>query len=203
MTTALTATDHDAEVDRRAKLFFDALGEVERRGGETKIEGRYQTQYLALEDEDRAAGMVLFHAAGLRQYSRRFGARWATLSYLYGVDDNGPWAVRVPGTITTVHDALAWITPKAVSKAIAAGLRVKRQGDVYAVETTPAKDGTWDDSADADVFAAHRWNPATRRLVHIPADGRKHRPLQVTYPVRFVPQRVYAMGRNGGRANGD
>ncbi|MDI6521696.1 hypothetical protein QMA61_36590 [Streptomyces coelicoflavus] len=33
--------------------------------------------------------------------------------------------------------------------------------------------------------------------------GHKHRPLRLPYPVRFVVQSAYEMGRSGARGNGD
>jgi hypothetical protein len=180
-----------------ARLGARAVAEVDRRGGETTIEGRYGVESLAIVDRDRSAGLLLLHAEGWRHYSSRFGSRRASLSYLYGVDDAGPWAVRVPGTVTTVAGALAWITPADVVAAIAAGRRVERQGDVYAVETTRAYDGR------GDLPAAHFWDAQMRTLTHMPGDGRSHAPLMLPYPVRFVRQRVYGMGRGAGRSNGD
>ncbi len=180
-------------------LLDAARNEISRRGGELTIAGKdYETE---LQIVDRVPGqrMMLLHAAGWRYYGRRTPASWATLSYLVGHDDAGRWAVRVPGTITTVRAALVWITPKQVADAVAAGRRVLRQGDVYAVETTKKYDG-----AGADQLpAAHTWNPRTRYLTHAPEDGRKHRPLRAAFPVRFVVQRVYEMGRTNNRANGD
>jgi hypothetical protein len=172
--------------------------EIERRGGETEIVGNFDTTYLTIAD--RSDRLVLMHAEGWRSYGRQ-GARRASLSYLWGPDDagSGPWAVRVPGTVTTVREALAWLTPNQVVKATDQGLRVRRQGDVYAIETTAKRDG---DGAQ-DLPEGHEWRADTRYLVHNPADGRKHRPLRLTYPVRFVVQSAYEMGRSGARGNGD
>ena len=55
------------------------------------------------------------------------------VSYLCGHEDNQDWAVRVPGTLTTVEKALHWITPAAVRKAILNGQPVWRQGDIFFV----------------------------------------------------------------------
>jgi hypothetical protein len=125
--------------------------------------------------------------------------RYVELAYLYGTDDAGPWAVRVPGTVRSVAEGLSWLTPAAVAKAQAEGRRVRRQGDVYAVETTARRDGR----GVADLPEAHEWRASTRYLVHNPDDGRKHRPLRLPYPVEFIPQRAYEMGRSGARGAAD
>ncbi|KOT51159.1 MULTISPECIES: hypothetical protein [Streptomyces] len=179
------------------RLLNAAVHEIARRGGELTIHGETTAHELEIADRDRAAGMMLLRAQGWRYYSRRAGSRFATLAYLYGTDDAGPWAVRVPGTVQTVAEALAWITPAEVTRALAAGKRVRRQGDVYAIETTSGRDGS------GELPEGHQWRPDTRYLVHRPADGRRHRPVPVPWPVRFVTQRVYGMGRNSGRADGD
>ncbi|MFF8618962.1 hypothetical protein [Streptomyces sp. NPDC015350] len=175
------------------------MDEIERRGGETEIEGNYGTVYL--EMVDRHEGMVLIHAEGWRTYGHRHPARWASLSYLWGPDDAGagPWAARVPGTVTTVAGALSWLTPAKVKRAEAKGLRVRRQGDVYAIETTKAHDGKGADWLPE----SHMWRSTTRYLLHRPKDGRRHRPLRLPWPVRFVPQTAYTMGRTSTRANAD
>ncbi|MFJ8676768.1 hypothetical protein [Streptomyces sp. NPDC093589] len=182
----------------RARRHAAVIREIRRRGGETAIEGRYGVVHLDLVD--RSGGMALAHAEGWRAYGK-FPARMARLSYLWGPDDagSGPWAVRVPGTVTTVDDALEWLTPAEVTQALARGRRVRRQGDVYAVETTWAHDGT-----GAGLLASsHQWRPDTRFLVHRPDDGRRHRPVRLPWPVRFVQQTAYGMGRSNGRANAD
>ncbi|NEE25417.1 hypothetical protein G3M53_08045 [Streptomyces sp. SID7982] len=183
----------------RARIVADAVREIERRGGETVIEGDGTTTGLRVVDRDATTRTVLLRAQGWRYYSRAFGSRHTTLAYVYGTDDAGPWAVRVPGTTETLADALAWMEPAEVTKAKRAGRRVRRQGDIYAIETTAAHDGR---GADA-LPEAHEWRPTTRYLVHRPEDGRRHRPLKLNHPVRFVRQRVLEMGRSNGRAYGD
>ncbi|MEU2426875.1 hypothetical protein ABZ619_38685 [Streptomyces sp. NPDC007851] len=182
-------------------LVAQARAEILRRGGEVVILGKNDriTGALYLVDRDRAQRIILVKASGWRYYSSRSPQRYVELAYLYGTDDAGPWAVRVPGTMSTVAEALAWLTPNDVVKALDKGLRVRRQGDVYAIETTVAHDG----SGARDLPEGHEWRPDTRYLVHTPADGRKHRPVRVTYPVRFVMQSAYEMGRSGARVNGD
>jgi hypothetical protein len=183
----------------REQLVEAATDEIDRRGGETHIQGRGRKVYpLEVIDRDPAQRITLLRAEGWRYYTTRESHR-ATLAYLYGPDDAGagPWAVRVSSTLETVAEALDWITPPEVKKALASGNRVLRQGDVYAVETLRRFDGT------GDLPEGHEWRPRSRYLIHRPADGRKHRPVKVPFPARFVVQRVYGMGRGAGRANGD
>ncbi|MFJ5142955.1 hypothetical protein [Streptomyces sp. NPDC088707] len=172
--------------------------EIHRRGGETEIEGQYGTARLELTNQ--RDGLVLVHAEGWRAYGKS-PARRVRLSYLWGRDDagSGPWAARVPGSVTTVEEALDWLTPATVKKALANGRRVRRQGDVYAVETTRAFDG----GGVGELPESHEWRPSTRVLVHKPEDGRRHRPVRLPWPVRFVPQTAYDMGRTGSRTNAD
>ncbi|MFF0754446.1 hypothetical protein [Streptomyces sp. NPDC004267] len=172
--------------------------EIHRRGGETEIEGEYGIARLELADQ--RDGLVLVHAEGWRAYGRE-PARWARLSYLWGRDDagSGPWAARVPGTVMTVEAALDWLTPATVKRALAKGQRVRRQGDVFAIETTQPFDGRGAD----ELPESHVWRPITRYLVHQPTDGRRHRPVRLPWPVRFVPQTAYGMGRTGSRTNAD
>jgi hypothetical protein len=57
--------------------------------------------------------------------------RKAHASFLCGREDGQDWAVRVPGTLLTIKEALHWITPSPVRKAFQAGKIVHRQGDMY------------------------------------------------------------------------
>jgi hypothetical protein len=184
-----------------AHVVAKARAEILRRGGEVTIHGKGNrvTAVLELIDRDPGQGISLVKAAGWRYYSSRTPQRYVELAYLYGTDDSGPWAVRVPGTTVTVAAGLAWLTPKDVANAIAKGLKVRRQGDVYAIETTARRDG---DGA-TDLPDGHQWRKSTRYLIHTPADGRKHRPLRLPHPVRFIAQRAYEMGRSGARGDAD
>lgn len=185
----------------RVKLTREATDEIARRGGETVILGEKDrvNAALAIAERDKESGTMLLCAEGWRHYSRAFGFRYIKLAYVYGTDDAGPWAVRVPGTLATLDEALAWMEPADVTKARTKGRRVWRQGDIYAIETTAAHDGK-----GAEYLPdAHEWRAQTRFLVHQPEDGRRHRPVKLVKPVRFVRQRVLEMGRSGARAYGD
>jgi hypothetical protein len=175
-----------------ATLLRRYVAEIRARGGEVAIEGR--SSVTPLEIVHRHAGMSLLRADGWRYYSSRFGARPATIAYLCGFDDNGPWAVRVAGTCTSVHEALEQVEPRRVREARLKGRRVLRQGDVYAIERAR---GDRDDTRALP--AAHHWDPRTRVLTHAPETGRAHRPLHVPFPATFVAQSVRGMGRGGRR----
>lgn len=180
----------------QARLTEQYSTEISSRGGETSIEEKSRS--IDLEIVDRAGGLALLRAEGWRHYSSRFGARHAEIAYLAGRDDNGPWAVRVPGNLTDVSAALQWVEPKAVREARAEGRQVLRQGDVYAVEAK--RDRAAVDAAELP--ARHHWDAATRTLQHDDAE-RPHAPLHVPFRARLVPQRVYQMGRTSRRGRGD
>ena len=190
-------TPQQLEERLRRRLLDRYEAEIRRRGGETQIETTGSPAYLRVVE--RRFSLALLRADGWRYYSRRFGSRPASIVYLAGMDDSGPWAVRVPGTIETIADALEWVEPAQVRKARTADKTVLRQGDVYAVECRQDRALT-----DARALpASHRWDSETRTLHHLPDDGRVHAPLHVPFPARLVRQRVYEMGRGGRRGYGD
>jgi len=171
------------------------IREIIRRGGETEIVGQYgavhltAAQTVTISDGLHDGELVLMHAEGWRKYTRKETWR-AQISYLCGVDDNGPWAVRVPGTVDTVYDALRWLVPARIQTARFERRKVLRQGDAYAVELRV-------DHAAKTVPDNCRWDAETRTLYHQPRDGRVHAPLHVPFKCRFVMQRAYQMGRSG------
>lgn len=174
-----------------ARLIDIYSAEIRRRGGEGSIRIDRDRE-AGLTVADRENGLTLLHVAAWRYYSRSTRNQHATLSYLCGKEDGQLWAVRVPGTITTVRDALDWVEPAAVKKARAAGKRVERQGDVYCVETSKQYDGK------GELPENHVWDAEARVLAHP-----EHGTLRLDFPVRFVPQNAYGMGRGAGRAYGD
>jgi len=190
---------------RTEKTIEKLIGGIVARGGETGIDhapsqgcSRSRTEWRGLElaDRGRSEGRVVYllRAEGWRYYSRRFGSRPAALAYLAGRDDSGYWAARVPGTCATVAEAVEWLTPADVARARAAGRRVLRQGDVYAIETTARADGAGDPGT-------HEWYRRVRVLLGGSGDGHRHAPVVIPFPCRFVRQRAYQMGR-GGRGRG-
>jgi hypothetical protein len=194
----LDMTAAEAETARRKELERHYIAEIERRGGETVIVGRYRDVQVTVTHEDPQTGLAVVRAEAWRKYGRDSN-RYVSIAYLCGTDDGHLFAVRVAGRTTTVADALAQITPQAVKDALRAGKRVKRQGDIYAIETTTQYDGKGLD----DLPASHRWNPATRYMTHRPDDGRRHRPVHVPWPARWVQQTAYQMGRSGSRGGAD
>jgi hypothetical protein len=180
-----------ASLARRAdaRVVARYTAEIERRGGEVTIDSDSRSVPLAVTD--RRDGLALLTASGWRKYGRQ-GHRRATLAYLCGREDGQTWAVRVPGTVTTVSAALYWLEPAVVRDARLSGRRVARQGDVYAVETTKAHDGK------GDLPESHIWDAGARVLAHP-----EHGTLSLPYPVRFYAQNAYGMGRGAGRAYGD
>ncbi|HET9657318.1 MAG TPA: hypothetical protein VFP72_18340 [Kineosporiaceae bacterium] len=196
--------------DRLRRHYLAAYVPVIRsRGGDVTIDDKTRSAHLCVLD--RRGGLAVLGADGWRHYSSRTPARHVSLRYLVGQDDNGPWAVRIPGTIDTVSAALDAITPADVRHAHAAGRRTDRQGDIYAIETTQQHDAPtgwigadtrWNTERTARV-TSHHWDAETRTLTHHPEDGRPHRPLHLPHPVRFVQQSTLSMVRGGGRGPAD
>lgn len=200
--------------ERDQALLAVYVPEIERRGGETEIwEGhrRKNLRPLPLRVSDSKDDLVLLRVEGWRFYSARVQSRLATLAYLCGSDDCGPWAVRVPGSCQSVAAALAWITPAEVRRATSAGRLIGRQGDIYVLrarrdsglERLPANHRL---VTLADARDWWRLSGTDRALVHRPDDpggARRHRALSCSGPVRIVRQRVYRMGRSGRRSGGD
>ena len=184
-------------IERLSERIVAKFGpEIRARGGEVKIHGEHTSVELTLMDYER--GFYLLGADGWRYYSRRAGSRQASLRYLCGTDDTGKWAVRIPGTVQSVEQAVAWITPAKVEKAGSQGKTVKRQGDVYLVETSAAHDGSGDDLPES-----HEWDETKRKLYHLEPNTRKrHRAVYFPKPVTFVMQRVLAMERDGDARGG-
>lgn len=176
------------------------IEEVERRGGETSITGNYGTVGLQLLSRKRLGPerrtLYLLGCEGWRKYGCT-PARWARLAYLCGHDDNGLWAVRVPGTLRSAKAALEWITPRQVREARKRRLRVLRQGDVYAVERP--RDYAEETAGNLD---GHTWHHNARVLTH-DDEERHHAPLRVPFPCALYQQRGYEMGRSGRTAAAD
>lgn len=155
---------------------------ISERGGETEIEGK------GLQVIDRQRPYTLLKVEGWRKYSRQFGARHAALAYLCGQDDNGPWAARVPSSVSTVVEALDSLIPAEVKRATQEGRAVLRQGDVFVIERK--RDGM----NAATLPAGHTWHPDTRTLYH--DDG--HGEIHVPFPAIAIQNKALLMGRRTG-----
>ncbi len=153
----------------------------------------------------RRDGLWLVHDEHWYEYSRRAGTRYVRASWLAGRDPSqrcewhqldpdvkvknhpcgcGYFARRVPGTITTVEDALKWLEPVEVRRARESGADVIRVGDVYLIPSRR------DDLRRLP--SGHDWDPQTRTLIH-----REHDPITVDGPVRAIPQRALSTGVGG------
>lgn len=147
---------------------------------------------------DGGETIILLRAEGWAKYSRNwmramgFHGVHKSLAILGGIGPEGPWAVRVPGTITDVDTALRWLKPKVVRDAESRKLRVLRQGDVWIVERNRVH-------ADdlRQLPSSHSWNAESRTLTH-----NTHSHLHVPFFFKAIPQRTIAA--NGvGRRQGD
>lgn len=172
-------------VERNRQIF---VREIARRGFDTTITERYDKE-VQLKVQDRKDGLWLLACSGWRHYSNSFGQRYTEIAYLCGTDDNGVWAVRVPGNTVTVDQALEYTIPAEVKKAHEKGKRILRQGDVFAIELK--RDG------DHSLPRGHRFDPQQRILVH---EG-GHEAVKVPFPCKFVvaqglaPRRAYSRSR--------
>lgn len=190
-----TRTAEHLPLSRRYDRYLVALysAVIEARGGEIEIDEESRT--IGLRVIDRRDGLVLLGCDGWRHYSRRFGARRASLRYLCGTDDNGRWAVRVHGNIDTIGRALDFVEPAEVQRARSEGRRILRQGDVYLVEQAR-------DNFAALAGTRHYWDASSRTLHHDDPDA-PHGALHVPYRAKAIVQSVLRMGRSGGRRRGD
>ena len=113
--------------------------------------------------------------------------------WLFGRDDAGRWAVRVPSTCWTVKESLDWLKPAAVRQAEAEDRWVVRQGDVYLVELKTSMINT------DGLPRSHRYDSETRTFYH-----EVHKPVVVPEHVKGV--RVFVQSQidpRGGRLYAD
>lgn len=128
-----------------------------------------------ITDYRPATGLWVVNVDKWYHYSNRYGDRHVNASWLCGRDDDQYFAVRVPGTLTSVAEALDYITPAEVRKARDEGRWVGRQGDVYLVELKAGRDNL------RRLPRRHSWNAETRTLEHP-----QHAAVQVPAEVRAV-----------------
>ncbi|NMC34938.1 MAG: hypothetical protein GYA36_21160 [Veillonellaceae bacterium] len=138
----------DAEVDRQNRIrpgytpevpvrFIDRVTETLIERTEQAITERgldRPTGWDGGRIRDRVGGVWLYGAEYRYHYSNKFGDWWTGACYVAGVEDCQVWAVRVPRRMTTVAEALAYITPAAVRNAQDQGRTVLRQGDVWLIQ---------------------------------------------------------------------
>ena len=164
------------------------------RGGETEIDEKHRSIHLSVLD--RNGGLSLLGADGWRHYSARFGSRPASLRYLVGTDDNGPFAVRLPSSVETVEQAIETLEPAEVRKARAEGRTVLRQGDVYVVALRGGRDNF------SALPESHKWDEETRTIRH--AGENPHQSLHIPFkPAKAITQTALRMGRGSGAGRGD
>lgn len=111
-------------------------------------------------DHDPATRLWVVSAEYRHQYSRR-ESWWTGASYLCGWEDGQHWAIRIPRTIVTVAEALAWVEPAPVRRARAEGRKVLRQGDWFFV---PLRRG--EDDLTALSGSGHIFDPEARVVRH-------------------------------------
>jgi len=141
-------------------------------------------------DYDAPRRLWVISAEYKYHYSNRFGDWWVGASYLCGYEDGQYFAVRLPRTVTTLAEAEAWLQPRAVKLAEAAGHAVLRQGDFYLV---PQRRAT-DDMAALD--RSHRYDPQARTITH---DQHGTLTLPEGQRYRAVRQRVQSSPRRRGQ----
>jgi len=121
---------------------------------------------------DHQPGLTLIAGEYEYKYSRRAGSWRVGGAYLFGTDDAGEWAIRVPRDTKTIRSALAWATPAKVLEAEREGRDVRRQGDVFFV---PLKRG----GSNFQALTAQRHEVRQRRDGGYTVVHPEHRPLRL------------------------
>ena len=181
----------------RGRTRFADLVKVEalRRGLAVEVDlarnGSRPVRYVSETRTDADDQVMLLKADGWADYGRRAINRAKALAILGGRDDAGLWAVRVPATLATAEEALAWLMPAEVRAARDAGKRVLRQGDIWIVERSR------DAMGGVRLPLRHDWDSEARVLRH---SG--HTPVEVPFPATAIAQRTLE-ARGSGRRGGD
>ena len=161
-----------------------AVAEASRRGLTTLL---VPTDLIDYDPKARVWLVGAEEWVGSRANNWRYTHRW-----LVGRDEGRLWAVRVPGTVETVDEGLAWLEPAEVRRAREQGRGVLRQGDIYFIEM---KRPGYENMAALE-GTRHTWNPETRTVSHP-----EHRTVQIPadWPgVKAVRQRALAPWRRRG-----
>ncbi len=170
---------------RNKRLLSQGAEAIQERHLTTPTCSPYDTA-ATVTDYDRGEKLWVIHVEQTYHYSNTFGDRYVSASWLCGRDENGVWAVRVPGTLTKVTEAVDWITPGPVKKAVAAGRQVIRQGDVYFVQKRRGPDNL------RELPWNHHWDPTSRTATH-----RQHGTVHVPFPCRVYAQYQLHSSRSG------
>lgn len=161
-----------------ARLLALGVAAIRERGVDTPT--GYDEAKLRVTDRAPRQRMWVLHFNEYVKYSSR-QSWWVSASYLCGIEDGQVWVERVPASITTVEEAVAYITPAAVKRAAAEGRQVLRQGDVFLVERRRGGDDL------AALPERHRFDPGNRTLSH-PQHGSLHVPFPfAVHLTRTVP----------------
>ncbi len=156
------------------------LREIEQAGHITQWRDSYKRNHqVEFVDKCRCGNRVVyfFRGEGWFHYSRRFGARYRQFAYLVGGDDNGRFVRRVNASCKTIQEALNWLIPAAIQKAIKEKKKVVRQGDVYLVESVR------DDLTKLP--SSHTFDESSRCLLH----NGGHAPYYFPYFIKAYQQR--------------
>ncbi len=184
------------QMERKRRLVAACAEAVRERGLESPTCSPADPEAV-LRDEDRSTSLWLVGVEKKYHYSNAFGDWWVQAAWLCGRDShvNGQvWAVRVPGTLGTVREALDWLTPGPVKKALSEGRRILRQGDVYLVEKKRGPD-----HVVALRGTRHVWEPQSRTLGHP-----EHGELHVPFPFRAYRQaQLHSNSRGAWRGDAD
>jgi hypothetical protein len=182
-------TARHPRLQARLNIHLTRLGcdEIERRSLPTPA----GWDEISVSTIDRRPRIWLVRGEGFYKYSRRAGTWHVQGSYLCGIDNGHPWAVRVPGTIDTVYAAEEWLLPAPVRSSSGP---VLRQGDIYFVpssrENLSALDHTRHAAKPRKAGGYSILHPEHRAIV-----------LSGKYRWRAYQQRQLSSGNT--RANGD
>lgn len=139
---------------------------------------------------DRNESGWLIKADKKVHYSNKFGDYWNSAAWLCGRDNGHYFVVRVASTCNTVQEAIDFMTPAAVSKAIAKGLKVKRQGDIWLIPSKSYNAGEIEGSRH--VLKISKSNPKHARLIHP-----EHKAIRLYSPHIAVVGKRVSSGRSG------
>lgn len=175
------------KTDAYEVLLRIARKEIHRRG----IGGTgYFTMPYQVYDYDPINRIWLVGSEGYQEYTRS-RSYYRKIKWLFGKDDAGYWAVRVPARFEIAYEALKWLIPDEVKAAQKNGRWVARQGDLYIVESDR-------DNLD-ELPASHEYNPETRVFTHD-----RHAPVEVPAHVKAVSvYRQKQVNFSGGKTYAD